>query len=68
MASLTFWVLSNTVPACANVIFSFFDKSLNECNVAGSPGSGFGPSEEGYFRLSAFRHRENVIEAVESLK
>ena len=58
----------NTVAAGANVIFSFFDKSLNECNVVGTPGSGFGPSGEGYFRLSAFGHRENEIEAVERIK
>jgi len=50
------------------VIFSFFDKYLNECNVAGTPGSGFGPSEDGYFRLSAFGHRENVIGVVERIK
>jgi LL-diaminopimelate aminotransferase len=58
----------NTVAAGANVIFSFFDISLNECNVVGTPGSGFGPSGEGFFRLSAFGHRENVIEAVERIK
>ena len=50
------------------MIFSFFDKSINECNVDGLPGSGFGPGGEGYFRLSAFGHRENVIEAVERIK
>jgi len=50
------------------VIFSFFDKSLNECNWAGTPGSGFGPSGDGYVRLSAFGHRENVIETVERIK
>jgi LL-diaminopimelate aminotransferase len=49
------------------VIFSFFDKSINECNMVGTPGSGFGSSGEGYFRLSAFGHRENVIEAVERI-
>ncbi len=48
--------------------WEFFDKLLNECNVVGTPGSGFGPSGEGYFRLSAFGHRENVIEAVERIK
>ncbi|OGU07824.1 MAG: hypothetical protein A2X82_16120 [Geobacteraceae bacterium GWC2_55_20] len=58
----------NTVAAGADVIFSFFDKYLNECNVAGTPGSGFGPSEDGYFRLSAFGHRENVIGVVERIK
>jgi len=61
-------VFVNTVAAGADVTFSFFDKSFNECNVAGTPGSGFGPSGEGCFRLSAFGHRENVIEAVERIK
>lgn len=45
--------------------WDFFDKLLTECNVVGTPGSGFGPSGEGFFRLSAFGNRENVIEAVE---
>jgi len=44
--------------------WAFFDKLLNECHVVGTPGSGFGPSGRGYFRLSAFGHRENVEEAV----
>ena len=65
---MTFCVHFNTVATGAHVIYSFFDKSLNECNVIGTPGSGFGPSGEGYFRLSAFGHRENVIEAVERIK
>jgi LL-diaminopimelate aminotransferase len=65
---LTFCVHFNTVAAGADVIFSFFDKLLTECNVVGTPGSGFGPSGEGYFRLSAFGHRENVIEAVDRIK
>jgi len=34
----------------------------------GTPGSGFGPAGEGFFRLSAFGHRENVEKAVLSLK
>jgi LL-diaminopimelate aminotransferase len=38
------------------------------CNVAGTPDSGFGLSGEGYFRLSAFGHRENMIEAVKRIK
>jgi bifunctional pyridoxal-dependent enzyme with beta-cystathionase and maltose regulon repressor activities len=38
------------------------------CNMVGTPGSGFGLSGEGFFRLSAFGHRENVIEAVERIK
>jgi LL-diaminopimelate aminotransferase len=44
--------------------WDFFDKLLNECHVVGTPGSGFGPSGEGYFRLSAFGSQENVEEAV----
>ncbi|MEI6205464.1 MAG: LL-diaminopimelate aminotransferase [Desulfuromonadales bacterium] len=48
--------------------WDFFDKLLTECNVVGTPGSGFGPSGEGFFRLSAFGNRENVIEAIERIK
>ncbi|MBN2264127.1 MAG: LL-diaminopimelate aminotransferase [Prolixibacteraceae bacterium] len=48
--------------------WDFFDKVLGEANVVGTPGSGFGPSGEGYFRFSAFADRENVIEAMERIK
>ncbi|MBT4870321.1 MAG: LL-diaminopimelate aminotransferase [Candidatus Diapherotrites archaeon] len=48
--------------------WDFFDKLLNECHVVGTPGSGFGPAGEGYFRLSAFGHRENILKAVEEIK
>ncbi|KIH76287.1 LL-diaminopimelate aminotransferase apoenzyme [Geoalkalibacter ferrihydriticus] len=48
--------------------WDFFDKLLNECHVVGTPGSGFGPSGEGYFRLSAFGDRENVVAAVERIQ
>jgi LL-diaminopimelate aminotransferase len=48
--------------------WDFFDKLLNECHVVGTPGSGFGPSGEGYFRLSAFGDRDNVITAVQRIK
>ena len=48
--------------------WEFFDKLLNECHVVGTPGSGFGPAGEGFFRLSAFGHRQNVEKAVLSLK
>lgn len=44
--------------------WDFFDKLLSECHVVGTPGSGFGPSGEGYYRLSAFGDRANVIEAI----
>jgi LL-diaminopimelate aminotransferase len=48
--------------------WDFFDKLLNECHVVGTPGSGFGPGGEGYFRLSAFGHKENVEKAIKSIK
>lgn len=48
--------------------WDFFDKVLNEANVVGTPGSGFGPAGEGYFRFSAFADRDNVIEAMERIK
>ena len=44
--------------------WDFFDRLLSQANVVGTPGSGFGPSGEGYFRLSAFNSRANVEEAV----
>jgi LL-diaminopimelate aminotransferase len=47
--------------------WEFFDKMLNEANVVGTPGSGFGPAGEGYFRFSAFADRENVIEAMDRI-
>ncbi len=48
--------------------WDFFDKLLGECHVVGTPGSGFGPAGEGFFRLSAFGHRENVEKAVSSIR
>jgi len=48
--------------------WEFFDKLLNEVNIVGTPGVGFGPSGEGYFRLTAFGSRENTEEAVERIK
>ena len=48
--------------------WEFFDKLLNECNVVGTPGVGFGPSGEGYFRLTGFGTKENTIEAIERIK
>lgn len=48
--------------------WDFFDKLLNECHVVGTPGSGFGPSGEGYFRLSAFGNRDNVTKAVKLIE
>jgi LL-diaminopimelate aminotransferase len=48
--------------------WDFFDKLLSECHVVGTPGSGFGPSGEGFFRLSAFGDRADVLEAIERIK
>jgi LL-diaminopimelate aminotransferase len=47
--------------------WDFFDKLLDEAHVVGTPGSGFGSCGEGYFRLSAFGYRINVLEAVERI-
>jgi len=44
--------------------WSFFDKLLTEVNIVGTPGVGFGPSGEGYFRLTAFGSKENTEEAI----
>jgi LL-diaminopimelate aminotransferase len=44
--------------------WDFFDKLLVNCNVVGTPGSGFGAAGEGYFRISAFNSRENVNQAM----
>jgi LL-diaminopimelate aminotransferase len=44
--------------------WDFFDKLLQNCNVVGTPGSGFGSAGEGYFRISAFNSRVNVEEAM----
>ena len=48
--------------------WDFFDKLLEEVNVVGTPGSGFGPHGEGYFRLTAFGTKENSIEAIDRIK
>lgn len=48
--------------------WEFFDYLLETANVVGTPGSGFGPSGEGYFRLTAFGTYENTVEAVERIK
>lgn len=48
--------------------WAFFDKLLNEANIVGTPGVGFGPSGQGYFRLTAFGSKENTERAVERFK
>lgn len=48
--------------------WDFFDYLLEEKNIVGTPGSGFGPSGEGYFRLTAFGSLENTKEAMERIR
>lgn len=48
--------------------WEFFDCLLEQVNVVGTPGSGFGPSGEGYFRLTAFGSYENTVEAVDRIR
>ncbi len=48
--------------------WEFFDHLLENANVVGTPGSGFGPSGEGYFRLTAFGTYENSVAALERIK
>ena len=48
--------------------WEFFDHLLEDVNVVGTPGSGFGPSGEGYFRLTAFGTYENTVKAIERMK
>ncbi len=48
--------------------WEFFDHLLTKANVVGTPGSGFGPHGEHYFRLTAFGNREKTIEAVARIK
>ena len=48
--------------------WEFFDRLLEKANVVGTPGSGFGPAGEHYFRLTAFGTKENTIRAIERIR
>jgi LL-diaminopimelate aminotransferase len=48
--------------------WEFFDRLLSQSHIVGTPGSGFGPNGEGYFRLSAFNSRDNVNEAIARIR
>ena len=48
--------------------WQFFDKLLNDANVVGTPGVGFGPSGEGFLRLTAFGRRDDCIEAMHRIE
>lgn len=45
-----------------------FSEILEKTHIVTTPGSGFGPAGEGFVRVSAFGHREDVVEATERLK
>lgn len=47
--------------------WQFFDLLLNRYHIVGTPGSGFGPSGEGYLRLTAFNTLENTVKAMSRL-
>ena len=47
--------------------WDFFDRLLAEAHVVGMPGSGFGPSGEGYFRLTAFGSRVETEDAIDRI-
>lgn len=48
--------------------WAFFDKLLTEVHIVGTPGTGFGPSGAGYFRLTAFGSKENTLQAIDRIK
>lgn len=48
--------------------WDFFNRLLEEAHIVGTPGAGFGPAGEGFYRLSAFNSRENVNEAIARIK
>jgi len=47
--------------------WAFFDKLLEKCQIVSTPGAGFGPSGEGFVRLSAFAKRDKVEEAMKRI-
>ncbi|WP_029487865.1 LL-diaminopimelate aminotransferase [Candidatus Epulonipiscium viviparus] len=72
-AELGFWLVGGDNSPyiwlkCKTDSWTFFDKLLSEAHVVGTPGVGFGTNGEGYFRMSAFGNRENVIEAISRIK
>lgn len=48
--------------------WEFFDYLLENAGIVGTPGSGFGPNGEGYFRLTAFGTYENTVAAIERIQ
>lgn len=62
------WLKTKNTKGEMMTSWDFFDLLLDNCNVVGTPGSGFGPAGEGFFRLSAFGSRDNVIEAISRIQ
>ena len=60
------YIWLKTPDGCSS--WEFFDMLLNTLQLVGTPGSGFGPSGEGYFRLTAFGSRESAEEAVRRIR
>lgn len=55
--------------SCGNMkSWDFFDKLLEEANVVGTPGAGFGKNGEGFFRLTAFNNYENTVKAMQRIE
>jgi len=48
--------------------WEFFDYLLENANVVGTPGAGFGKNGEGWFRLTAFGDKDRTVEAMERIK
>ena len=59
-------IATSRAPSIAS--WDFFDEVLEKANVVGAPGAGFGPSGEGYFRLTGFGRKEQTQQAVERIK
>ncbi len=61
-APYIWWKIPNNIKS-----FDFLDILLNKYQIVGTPGSGFGPSGEGYFRLTAFGNKEKTKEAMQRI-
>ena len=61
-APYIWWKLPDNIKS-----FDFLDILLNKYQIVGTPGSGFGPSGEGYFRLTAFGNKEKTKEAMQRI-
>ena len=60
------YIWAKTPPGLGS--WDLFDRLLTEAHVVGTPGVGFGPSGEGYFRFTAFGRRDQTEEAVERIR